>query len=195
MNNQDKNTEQLILEAAVKEFEAKGIDGARTTSIAKAAGVTHTMLHYYFRTKEKLFEQIFKDKIGFLMGMLLKPIDESKGNFREKILEVVERHFDFLMANREMPAFFITAMNARPEMFKEIHSDFYEKASELVGSLQKEAGDLIDVRDLLSDIASLNLMPFVATPIMMSVLGYKDEDKFLLDRKKENIEVIRRRLS
>ena len=50
--------EQAILEAAEREFLKKGFDGARTTSIAAAAGVTHAMLHYYFRTKEQLFERI-----------------------------------------------------------------------------------------------------------------------------------------
>ena len=57
-----QNKELLILEAAEREFITKGYDGARTTSIAKEAGVTHAMLHYYFRTKEHLFEQIIDKK-------------------------------------------------------------------------------------------------------------------------------------
>ena len=40
------NREQAILEAAEREFLAKGFAGARTTSIAEAAGVTHALLHY-----------------------------------------------------------------------------------------------------------------------------------------------------
>ena len=42
-----RNKEQAILEAAEREFIVKGFAGARTTSIAEAAGVTHAMLHYY----------------------------------------------------------------------------------------------------------------------------------------------------
>lgn len=57
MKSNDKQTkEQEILKAAEQEFLTKGYDGARTTSIAQAAGVTHAMLHYYFRTKEQLFD-------------------------------------------------------------------------------------------------------------------------------------------
>lgn len=53
MNKPDKiNNEQLILEAAEEEFLTKGYDGARTTSIARKAGVSHAMLHYYYRTKK-----------------------------------------------------------------------------------------------------------------------------------------------
>ena len=50
MTETTKTKEQAILAAAEQEFLAKGFDGARTTSIAAAAGVTHAMLHYYFRT-------------------------------------------------------------------------------------------------------------------------------------------------
>ena len=59
-----RNKEQEILEAAEREFIAKGFAGARTTSIAEAAGVTHAMLHYYFRTKEQLFERILDEKMA-----------------------------------------------------------------------------------------------------------------------------------
>ena len=62
-----RNKEQAILEAAEREFIVKGFAGARTTSIAEAAGVTHAMLHYYFRTKEQLFERILDEKMR-LMG-------------------------------------------------------------------------------------------------------------------------------
>ena len=47
-----KNTEQDILKAAENEFLDKGFVGAKTTEIARLAGVNHAMLHYYFRTKE-----------------------------------------------------------------------------------------------------------------------------------------------
>ena len=50
--NSQRDTEALILEAAEKEFLEKGYLGAKTTSIAEAAGVTHAMFHYYFRTKD-----------------------------------------------------------------------------------------------------------------------------------------------
>ena len=70
MTEQTQNKEQAILEAAEREFLAKGFDGARTISIARAAGVTHAMLHYYFRTKENIFERILDEKMR-LMGELV----------------------------------------------------------------------------------------------------------------------------
>ncbi len=57
------NTQQLILEAAEVEFLEKGYEKARTTEIARRAGVNHAMLHYYFQSKEKLFHRVFEDKV------------------------------------------------------------------------------------------------------------------------------------
>ena len=72
MDKQEKQTkEQLILAAAEHEFLTKGYDSARTTSIAQAAGVTHAMLHYYFRTKEQLFERIVDEKYKLMSHSML----------------------------------------------------------------------------------------------------------------------------
>jgi len=55
--------EQRILNAAANEFAAKGFFGARTQAIADQAGVNKAMLHYYFRTKEKLYSQVIRTTI------------------------------------------------------------------------------------------------------------------------------------
>ncbi len=63
----DASAEQRILSAAKKIFVAKGMTGARMQDIADAAGINKALLHYYFRSKEKLFETIFKEAVqGFL---------------------------------------------------------------------------------------------------------------------------------
>lgn len=66
-----KDTESEILKAAEQEFMLKGFDGTKTTSIAHAAGVTHAMLHYYFRTKEQLFERILTEKVQLMSESVL----------------------------------------------------------------------------------------------------------------------------
>ena len=54
-----ENKEQDILKAAEMLFAEKGFKGATTTLIAAQAGVTHAMLHYYFRTKDQIFLKVF----------------------------------------------------------------------------------------------------------------------------------------
>jgi TetR/AcrR family transcriptional regulator len=80
--NQSK--EEAILQAAEHEFFTRGYDGARTTSIAKAAGVTHAMLHYYFKTKENLFEKIVGGKIKTIGNLFLVAFSSANLPFEKK---------------------------------------------------------------------------------------------------------------
>ena len=61
MVEKDLNTEQKIHEAAKTVFIRKGLEGARMQEIADEAGINKALLHYYFRTKDKLFEAVFAD--------------------------------------------------------------------------------------------------------------------------------------
>ena len=56
------NTEQAILQAAETEFLDKGFALAKTTEIAKQAGVTHAMLHYTIAQKKNCSSGFFKRK-------------------------------------------------------------------------------------------------------------------------------------
>jgi len=98
MTKPAKNKEQTILEAAEREFLNKGFAGARTTSIAEAAGVTHAMLHYYFRTKEQLFERILDEKMRLMSQSVLTAFGQPGLPLAERLRNGVERHFDFIAA-------------------------------------------------------------------------------------------------
>ena len=63
--------ERLIIEAAMIEFGALGVHGARMQAIADRAGVNKALLHYYFRSKEQLYLEVlrriitpFLDRVG-----------------------------------------------------------------------------------------------------------------------------------
>lgn len=200
---QRKDTEQLILEAAIKEFATKGFDGARTSAIAAEAGVTHAMLHYYFRTKENLFDRIFRSKIGYIMNMVLSPIIESDGSIKERIVRGLESHFDMLMANKELPIFFVTSLNSRPELYAEAVRDMFPMVRERMAKIQTELdraherGEIarVDAVMLMLDIASINIFPTLAYPLFKELSGDVDFAECMELRKRENIELILRRIS
>lgn len=79
-------TEQRILQAALKVFERDGYLGARMQAIADEAGISKASLHYYFRNKEKLFDRIFDDyATGLvpLLGMWDTDTDDWRGQVRQ----------------------------------------------------------------------------------------------------------------
>lgn len=198
---QPRDTEALILQAAEKEFLEKGYAGAKTTDIAEAAGVTHAMFHYYFRTKDKLFEKIVADKIDKLGEILLGAVGNPDLPLKERISDGIERHFDFLVANPGLPRFIINELAVYPDRITPIRDKLLEKASAVLSSIQKELDALPGVSTtalmLLADIISLNVFPFVAAPMMKAAAGsfFNNYDEILEMRKKENVKTILTKLN
>jgi TetR/AcrR family transcriptional regulator len=94
-------TRARILSAAIREFGANGLAGARTEQIAEAAGVNKALLYYYFRSKEDLYtsaiEAVVEGTRAASLAML--QADASAG---ERFLQIVLSNFDRTHSN---PAF------------------------------------------------------------------------------------------
>lgn len=196
--NGETTTEQQILAAAEREFVSKGFAGARTTSIAEAAGVTHAMLHYYFRTKENLFEKIIAEKADMLQEVFLGAFGDESATFSERIKMGVARHFDFVAANPQLPMFVFNEVYRDPQRCAGFISRVFKKGHEVIKNLQRQIDEAtargecrqMYAGHLLMDIASLNLFTFIAAPLLETagVAGRREE--FLRARKQENIETI-----
>lgn len=204
MGKTTPNKEQAILQAAEHEFLTKGFDGARTTSIAQAAGVTHAMLHYYFRTKEHIFNRILDEKMRLMGQSILTSFGQSGLPLQERLSDAIGRHFDFIAANPDLPRFVVNEIVSRPERYDTMRVRIRKIADPLMRDLQQELDESaeqgltepIDARILLLDIISLNVFSFIAYPILEPVLGdlTADRARFFALRKEENIEIILRRL-
>lgn len=197
----ENNTEQKILKAAEAEFLAKGFDGARTTSIARAAGVTHAMLHYYFRTKEKLFQQIINEKFSHLQEIMLTSLLDSEKPFLEKVSNAIEQHLDFLAANPDLPRFLITVVSGNPELLNDVFPPINVKKmpSFIQEEIDRNAANgvcrKVDARMLMLDIVSLNIFSFIGSQIINRMLGsFLTEPDFIEQRKKNNVETILNKL-
>ncbi len=199
-----QNTEQKILAAAEKEFLKKGFLAARTTAIAEAAGVTHAMLHYYFRSKERLFERIMSGKMSLVRDLMVASLDDPGLPLLEKIAKAVGRHFDFVAANPDFPHFFIGEMYRQPEMMRVFSAVMRDQVALMIATLQEEIdaaaerGECrrVDARMLLLDLVSLNIFSFMAAPLVDELLSdmVADRERFLEMRRKENIETILNKL-
>ncbi|MDE7346987.1 MAG: TetR/AcrR family transcriptional regulator [Muribaculaceae bacterium] len=204
-DNNLQDTEQAILIAAEKEFLAKGFAGARTTSIAEAAGVTHAMLHYYFRTKAKLFDRVLGEKIRLLKESLFTSFDYADASLEEIIRNIVERHLEFIAANPELPRFLIEEIYSDPERSNVFLQQIERYAPVILQAMQQKINDeaaegkcrIVDARMLMLDIASLNIFSYIAAPIVRVALGdlTADAKAFLAMRKRENYDTIMRKLS
>lgn len=205
MTKHQNNKEQAILAAAKEEFFDKGYDGARTTSIARAAGVTHAMLHYYFKTKEQLFERIFQETMGMLVEGILEVFTQTDKPFKERIAEALGIHFEVIRQNPRLPLFMIREVASRPERFAIIKNVISTFAGNLLIALQRDIdqavakGEIshIDATTLLLDMISLNVFPFIVKPVFEAATGLdlNVDSKFWELRKQENTQLIMRRLT
>ncbi|MCD8032248.1 MAG: TetR/AcrR family transcriptional regulator [Bacteroides sp.] len=192
------NNQQLILEAAEAEFLEKGYEKARTTEIAKRAGVNHAMLHYYFQSKEKLFHRIFEDKAKMMHQLLLFNLHEDLP-FLEKIQKHIEQHFDFMAENNKIPGFIILETLRNPSLRDIVTHSIQDKIKDVLVKLKKDMDKevkkgtirCVDPHDLIFSIVSLNSFCFLNHQALSGVAVEEDDRKKMLEkRKKMNVEII-----
>ena len=198
------DTESRILQAAEEEFLLKGLEGDRTTAIAERAGVTHAMLHYYFRTKNMLFERIIEEKMRNAGNIMQAVFVLGDMPLMERVKRGVEQHFDFIAANPNLPRFVIQEIYSHPERHEIMRSQVLTITKDWLCDLQRhidesaatKATEWIDARMLLLDIVSLNLFAFIGYPFVSLMFDGLVTDKkvFFEKRKAENVELIMRRL-
>lgn len=198
-----QNKEILILEAAEREFVQKGYGGARTTSIAKAAGVTHAMLHYYFRTKEQLFNRIIDKKMSEIVPLITHLFGNGSLPLEERIKEAISIHYDFIVANPELPRFLLNEVLPNKErcgILKSKAANVFDQLGHLQDEVDKAAsnGEIenFNVLMLFQSILFLNICSIMATPFTENILGDNTTTKeaLIAARKTENIETIMRRI-
>ncbi|KAA6300390.1 MAG: Nucleoid occlusion factor SlmA [Candidatus Ordinivivax streblomastigis] len=196
--SKDLNTEQIILEAAEAEFLEQGYGNAKTVAIAKRAGVSHSMLHYYFRTKENLFQMIFQKKIQFMSHIFME-MQMPDIPFFEIIRRIVELQFDFVSQNPKLPRFvaneIISNEKNRELLYEVLHPKFapiYDNLDRMVADeIAKGTIRMIQTRDLVLNIIALNVFTFLALPVLSQTIA---ESKLLADmlnkRKESNVQFI-----
>lgn len=198
MAAEDQETEQRILDAAHAVFVRRGTEGARMQEIAEEAGVNKALLHYYFRSKDKLAEavflragqRLFPSVIGTLMSDL--PLEE-------KVQRVIEIELDNLSASPFLPGYVLCEINHHPERVTQLVGAFAGHSVEgfgrtIAAGLQAQIdaevakGTLrpIPADQFLANLLSLCLFPFAAQPMFRAVMGWGPDgfDRFIAERKR-----------
>jgi len=119
MTETDKQTEEKIFEAATDVFLEKGLDGSRMQDIATHAGINKSLLHYYYRTKDQLFNSVF-EMIARKMLKKFAPVFDTNLTLEDKIRFFFREHITFLQENPRLPGFILNEINRNPERIKKI---------------------------------------------------------------------------
>jgi TetR/AcrR family transcriptional regulator len=194
MEAKKDSTEDKILEAAKNVFVAKGMDGARMQEIADEAGINKALLHYYFRTKERLFEAIFSEIFKFAFPKLSRIILSDVG-IVVKIEHFVDAYIDILIQHPFIPGFVLKELNRDPSGLFKLVVKLGLDPQPVFTYIQEamDRGEIIQMnpKHLALNVVSMCIFPFAARPIL-SFLVFKDDKDALEAFYAERAEVIKK---
>jgi TetR/AcrR family transcriptional regulator len=193
----EKKTEDVIFDAAQDVFIQKGYEGTRMEEIAKVAGINKSLLHYYYRTKDKLFNAIFEKAFRTYILPKIQIVLDSDVSIFTKIEMFTEVYIDTIMKNPYIPNFIINELNRNPDNVTELFNKVVgQQGNDFLGKLKAIIDDEVKrgtirpiaAEHLIINVVSMCIFPFVARPIVQGVILKGDKKafaQFIEERKKE----------
>jgi len=182
-------SETTILDAARAVFTEKGMAGARMQEIADRAGINKAMLHYYFRSKEKLFDRVFQE--AFLQFWPKIEMQLSADiNPRLLIKGIIGSYVELFLEKPYLPNFIISELTRDPERIEKLMLESGVAPMQLVKYVQHqmEQGVMVpmDPRELFINVIALCIFPFAGRPLISRIIWQNDQEgytEFLKGRK------------
>src|ERR1035437_9008309 len=179
----EQSMEQTILEVAERLFLEKGFALTSTTEIAKKVGCNQALVHYYFRTKDNLFNTIFEQKFRMLFENMYASQNFGNISFSEKVRHAVESNFDLLTKNPKLPLLVATELSRLPENLKNLRNKLqtvpFELFTKLNNELQQEITEgharKVELMDIIITMVTLNAGLFMLLPIASSIMQLDEE--------------------
>ncbi|MGK0254368.1 MAG: TetR/AcrR family transcriptional regulator, partial [Mariniflexile sp.] len=160
--------------------------------IADKAGINKAMLHYYYRSKQLLFEAVFKTAFS-LLAPQLNTILNDDSSIEDKIRNFTLNYITFISKHPYLPNFIIQELNRNPDFILKMKNNLgfpnLEKFKKQVKT-EVEKGTLkpISAEQLFINILALNIFPFVARPLIMAFTNTNDKAyKQLIENRKTEV--------
>jgi AcrR family transcriptional regulator len=194
----DTTTETRILDAAHAVFLRVGTAGARMQEIADEAGVNKALLHYYFRSKERLAAGVF-ERVARGLFARLALVATADLDLETKVRRIVAAYLDEFARTPYAPGYLICEMNQNPDRAEQLLGMMGGPVADgappvpFLGALARQidarvaAGEMrpIAARQFLANLVSLCVFPFAARPMMCAVFRIDDAgfEDFINERK------------
>ncbi len=190
--HKDNQTEDQILKAAQIIFQTKGMDGARMQEIADKASINKAMLHYYYRSKQLLFEAVFNKAFSLLAPELNRILNDSS-SIEEKIKNFTDNYISFMIKHPYLPGFIIQELNRNPKFIEKLESnvsfpDITKFKNQVKNEIENGTIIPISAEQLFINILSLNVFPFVASPLIKALVNVDDTTyQTILEARKKDV--------
>ena len=192
MNVKISETETLILNAARNVFLENGFDGTTMQKIADEAGINKALLHYYFRSKDRLFEAVFIEAFARMVPNIMK-VFFSEMEFQEKIRNFVDTYITALQQYPQIPLFILHELHRNPGRIIELIKSTGMNPDFVMDIIRQEIkkGTIaeIDPYDLMVNMLAMCIFPFAARPMIQGFIFKNDAKVFeeFLDKRKTEV--------
>jgi len=177
----NRDTEVKLMNAAQNAFIKYGLEGARMQDIADEAGMSKSMLHYYFSKKEKLFETILRQAVTDIFSKLRQILD-SDDAVLTKIHRLSHEFIDFLHDHPYLPLFVLHESHKDPAAFQSEFMPAREVAlsTRFIAQVEEEmrAGKIRPVNPhmLLVQMLSMCVFPILSQPVLQGLLNVTEDE-------------------
>lgn len=191
-----KQTRQAILGAAGRAFAKSGLAGARTNTIAAAAGVNKALLYYYFKSKDALYEAVVEDHFSEFNRKALDVLN-SPGSARAVLLRYVSLHMDFISASHQSAPLFQQVMMTGGKFLERLIQKYFAPRGEALGRLIHRGVRQREFRRVDSFQASVSIVSLIvfyfSAARVLQLMGRPDafSPQNLNRRKREVLDFIR----
>lgn len=197
------NTELAIIAAAEEVFFEKGYNAASTTRIAEKAGVTHAMLHYYFRSKERLFLKILDKEVDAMISGM-RSVMSPGADVWDTLEKAIGLYYDFLDSHRRMPFLILNVADSNPEMLEKfkrrlmrmVNIEFAKHSGRFRKWIDDGVINDISPFQLLCTIVTMSISTFLGLPLFQNVMKMDEQQvsEYIRRRREETVTTVKMRL-
>ncbi len=183
--NENKTTEQNIIEAAKEVFIEKGYAETNMSDIAARAGINRPALHYYFRTKERMLEAVYSDIVRSLIPKVVQILQTEEEPFFERVSKLIDVYFGILVDNPKLPMFGIREIHRDAKYLFDTFAAVSDNQIKqikgiLLAEMEKSQIKIVPIEFILYTFYGLLFSPFLLQP-MTSLVFDKPQDLTLED--------------
>ncbi len=176
MGKKSDITKAKLVDTAKALFLERGFDGLKMQELADKAYINKGLLHYYFKSKEALFQAVFQEAMENLFGGVAEEL-LSDHAIETKMHVIIDLYFDRLSANPGLPIFVLSEIHKNPTLNGLINlGDVAPMLMSAISSQMDKPEEIESFLHLVLSVVSLCVFPFAARPLLSQLIG--DVNKF-----------------
>ena len=173
--------ENRIIDAARAVFIEKGYAETSMSEIAAKAGINRPALHYYFRTKDKMFQAVFGSIVSSVIPKVFDAIMHKEKSVAERTECIIDAYYSLFINTPQLPLFMLRELNRDPEMLIKtiLGLNVADTMRKAISSLQEEMDEgklkKVPLQFIFFNFYSLLTFPFLTIDISRKVFENNDD--------------------